>query len=163
MAWYGISRVCYVLVCPAFFSSSDTFLLLRTQKSSTKKSSLFSEVIYLIKIILVIPISNAASEGSFSTLKRVKASILSAMTVSRLNHLFMIHIFNTTVTKKMQDISSNLFVHSQKFSNFVFRLSSAFGNFSFLSCSSFLTSVRCPKKEFVKHLYQCKTRFEINS
>ena len=138
-------------------------MFLQTQKLSTEKRSLFSEVIYLIKIILVISISNAASERSFSTFKRVDASILSAMTASRLNHLFMIHIFNATVTKKMQDISSNLFLHSQKFSNFVLRLFSALGNFSFLSCSSFLTTVRCPKKEFVKHLHQCKTGFEINS
>ena len=109
MAWYGISRVCYVFVCPAFFSSSDTFLFLQTQKLSTEKRSLFSEVIYLIKIILVISISNAASERSFSTFKRVDASILSAMTASRLNHLFMIHIFNATVTKKMQDIPPTYF------------------------------------------------------
>ena len=60
---------------------------------STEKRFLFSEVIKLIKIILIAPATNAISERSFSTLKRVKTSIRSTMTDSRLNHLLLIHIY----------------------------------------------------------------------
>ena len=47
---------------------------------STEKRFLFSEVIKLIKIILIAPATNAISGGSFSTLKRVKTSTHSTMT-----------------------------------------------------------------------------------
>ena len=47
----------------------------------------------LIKIILIAPATNAISERSFSTLKRVRTSIRSTMTDSRLNHLLLIHIY----------------------------------------------------------------------
>ena len=60
---------------------------------STEKRFLFSEVIKLIKIILNAPAPNAISERSFSTLTRVKTSIRSTMTDSRLNHLLLIHIY----------------------------------------------------------------------
>ena len=60
---------------------------------STEKRYLFSEVIKLIKIILIVTATNAISERIFSTLKRVKTSIRSIMTDSRLKHLHLIHIY----------------------------------------------------------------------
>ena len=56
---------------------------------STEKRFLFSEVIKSIKIILIAPATNAISERSSSTLKRVKTSLRSTMTDSRLNHLLL--------------------------------------------------------------------------
>ena len=43
-----------------------------------------------LKIILIAPATSRIVRISFSTLKRVKPSILS----TRLNHLLMIHIYN---------------------------------------------------------------------
>ena len=59
-----------------------------------RKMFLFSDVIHLIKIILITPTTHAILERRFSELKRAKTLILSTMTDNRLNHLFMTHICN---------------------------------------------------------------------
>ena len=46
----------------------------------------------LMKIILVMPATNATSERSFSALKRVKTYLRSTMKQSRLNHLMILHV-----------------------------------------------------------------------
>ena len=63
--------------------------------------TLFSEVIKLLKLILVLPATNAISERSFSTLKRVKTYptlkrvktyLSTTMTQRRLNNLLLLHV-----------------------------------------------------------------------
>ena len=54
--------------------------------------TLYSEVITLVKLILVMPASNATSERSFSALRRVKTYLRSTMTQARLNHLMVLHV-----------------------------------------------------------------------
>ena len=54
--------------------------------------SLYSEVITLVKFILVMPASNATSERSFSALRRVKTYLRSTMTQCRLNNLMVLHV-----------------------------------------------------------------------
>lgn len=49
----------------------------------TPMQSLLSEVVKLMKLILVMPATNATSERSFSALKRVKTYLRSSMTQSR--------------------------------------------------------------------------------
>ena len=79
-----------------FFSSSDTFLRLHTRNLPTEKRSLFSEVIHLIKTILIDPAKNAISEKSFSTIRPT-------MTDSRLNYLLMVH----NCKEKLDEIDTN--------------------------------------------------------
>ena len=53
---------------------------------------LISEVIKIAKIMLVMPATNALSERSFSAMKRVKTSIRSTATDSRLNNILTLHV-----------------------------------------------------------------------
>lgn len=60
-------------------------------------TSMFSEVKVIIKLILVLPATNAVSERSFSTLRRVKSYLRSTMTESRLNSLLTLHTYKEMV------------------------------------------------------------------
>ena len=51
-------------------------------------------MIHLSKMILITPATNVISEASFSTLKVVKTSMLSAMIGNRLLHLHMVDIYH---------------------------------------------------------------------
>ena len=55
------------------------------------KKQLKAEVCTVLKLILVMPASNATSECSFSALRRVKAYLRSAMGQERLNNLMLLH------------------------------------------------------------------------
>ena len=61
--------------------------------------SLYSEVIILVKLILVMPASNATSERSFSALRRVKTYLRSTMTQTRLNNLMVLHVHRDRLDK----------------------------------------------------------------
>ena len=51
--------------------------------SSTARS-LYSEIVILVELILVMPATNATSERSFSTLRRIKSYLRTTMTQLRL-------------------------------------------------------------------------------
>ena len=53
---------------------------------------MFSEIVTLVRILLVIPATNASSERTFSALRRIKTYLRTTMTQARLNHLMMLHI-----------------------------------------------------------------------
>ena len=52
-----------------------------------------SQVCTVASLILVMPATNAASERSFSTLRRVKSYLRSTMKQARLNHTMVLHIY----------------------------------------------------------------------
>ena len=58
---------------------------------SSAERNLISEVDKLLKLVLVMPSTNAISERSFSALRRVKNYLRSTMTQERLNHLLLLH------------------------------------------------------------------------
>ena len=62
------------------------------QKLPRTYKLLISEVIKIAKIMLVMPATNALSERSFSALKRVKTSLRSTTTDSRLNNILTLHV-----------------------------------------------------------------------
>ena len=67
--------------------------LLKYFKALSKaQQELMSEVVILIKLLLVMPATNAVSERSFSALKRVKTYLRATMGDDRLNHLMLLHI-----------------------------------------------------------------------
>ena len=51
-----------------------------------------SEVVTFLKLIMVLPSTNAVSERSFSALKRMKTYLRSTMKPDRLNHLLLLHV-----------------------------------------------------------------------
>ena len=61
------------------------------QSMSTTKQAFYSEIVVIVKLMLVMPASNAVSERSFSSLKRVKTYLRNRMTEQRLNHLMLLH------------------------------------------------------------------------
>ena len=54
--------------------------------------AIYSEVVTLVRILLVIPATNATSERTFSALRRIKTYLRSTMTQARLNHLITLHV-----------------------------------------------------------------------
>ena len=53
---------------------------------------LMSQVSKLVKLLVVMPATNAASERSFSAVHRIKTYLRSTMTQQLLNHLMLLHI-----------------------------------------------------------------------
>ena len=53
---------------------------------------LMSEVARLLKLIIVMPATNAVSERSFSAMRRLKTYLRTNMSKSRLNNLMMLHV-----------------------------------------------------------------------
>ena len=61
------------------------------QKLDTIKKMLVAEVIKMVKLILVMPASNAVRERSFLSVKRIKTYLHSTITNNWLNHLLILH------------------------------------------------------------------------
>ena len=62
-------------------------------KTLTKPQiSLISQVARLLKLILVMPATNAVSERSFSAMRRLKTYLRTNMSMARLNNLMVLHV-----------------------------------------------------------------------
>ena len=61
-------------------------------KMSPGQRTLINEVFTLLKLILVLPSTNAMSERSFSAMRRLKTYLRSTMEQKRLNHLLLLHV-----------------------------------------------------------------------
>lgn len=72
-----------------FLSVSDLFELYQEIK---KYKVGFEELTKIIENVLVVPVSSASAERSFSAMKRVKTYLRSTMTSSRLNNLTLLSI-----------------------------------------------------------------------
>ena len=59
---------------------------------SVAERSLIGEVVTLLKLILVLPSTNAVSERSFSAMRRLKTYLRATMKQERLNHLLLLHV-----------------------------------------------------------------------
>ena len=53
---------------------------------------LMSQVSKLVKLLLVMPATNAESKRSFSAVRRIKMYLRSTMSQQRLNHLMLLHV-----------------------------------------------------------------------
>lgn len=67
------------------------FIRSHLQSMSSAVKATFSEICTLLKLIMVIPATNAVSERSALALRRVKTYLRTTMTQSRLNHLLILH------------------------------------------------------------------------
>lgn len=54
---------------------------------------LYPELMKLLRIMLILPATNAVSERSFSSLRRVKTYMRASMSQQRLNHLVLLHVY----------------------------------------------------------------------
>ena len=76
---YGLNSRTQILEMIALFRKLDTI----------KNKMLVAEVIKLVKLILMMPATNAVSQKSFSFLKRIKTYLCSATKNNWLNHLLI--------------------------------------------------------------------------
>ena len=85
---------------------------------------LVSEIINILKLILVMPATNAVSERSFSAMRRLYTYTRTNMTQSRLNNTIVLHIYkDKTDALNLVDVA-NEFVSGSE------HRQSIFGNFS---------------------------------
>ena len=71
------------------------------------------QVCTVASLILVMPATNAASEKSFSTLRRVKSYLRSTMQ-ARLNHTMVLHIYKEMLDNLELDSIANEFVQGSE-------------------------------------------------
>ena len=74
----------------------------------------FSEVCTLAWLILVMPATNAASEHSFSTMRRLKTYLQSTVSQNRLNHLMLLNINKQKVNSLDIDTVADEFVQGSE-------------------------------------------------
>ena len=100
-------------------STIDLQLILAYLKSLQHHEH-FSEVIVIMTLILVVPATNASSERSFSSLRRIKSYLRSTMTQPRLNHLMILHAHRErTDSLCLRDVASDFIVgHKTRLSHF---------------------------------------------
>ena len=65
----------------------------------------FGQLCRVAHLILVMPATNAVSERSFSTLRRVKSYLRSTMNQQRLNHLMIASIYKESLDAMDFDIN----------------------------------------------------------
>ena len=77
------------------FLCSDVTLpdiISKAREFSPGKRVFYSEIIKLVKPLLVMPASNASSERSFSSLRFIKSYLRNSMGQERLNNLLLLYI-----------------------------------------------------------------------
>ena len=79
-----------------------------------------SQVCILVKLILVMPATNAVSERSFSAMKRIKSYLRSTMTQQRLNHLMLLHIHKDHTDRLNLIEAANDFVYAKEHRRSIF-------------------------------------------
>jgi len=79
---FALSDECPIKTCIAFL-----------QELSLPARTYFSEVVKTVQLVLVMPATNAVTERSFSTMRRIKIYLRSTMSQDRLNHLMTLHIY----------------------------------------------------------------------
>ena len=73
--------------------TSDVTMLNQHIKSlDDSMQRLLSEVVVLVRVILVLPAMNAASEKSLTALRRIKTYMKTTMTQNRLNYCILLHV-----------------------------------------------------------------------
>ena len=69
---------------------------------------LMSQVSKLVKLLLVMPATNAESERSFSAVRRIKMYLRATMSQQRLNHLMLLHVHKSrTDSLSLVDVANN--------------------------------------------------------
>ena len=76
------------------------------QKMSKAMRMYFSEVVILIKLLLSAPATNAVSERSCSTLRRIKSYLRTTMSQSRTNHTILLNTYKEELDRlNMEEVA----------------------------------------------------------
>lgn len=86
------------------------------------KWALFSEIAIIVRLILVMPATNAVSERSFSNLRRLKTYLRSRMSQERLNSLMILHTYKEETDKLDLVAVANEFVQKKEYRKSLFGL-----------------------------------------
>ena len=73
-------------------------------------AALIDQVCNLMRLILVMPATNATSERSFSALRRVKSYLRSTMLQERLNYLMLLHVHNKTLGRALDPRANGIWL-----------------------------------------------------
>ncbi len=90
---------------PTLFDIVDLF-----KSMSPAQRNSMSEICTLLRLIQVVPATNAVSERSASALRRVKSYLRSTMSQSRLNNLMLLHVHKHRTDNLDLKICSNEFI-----------------------------------------------------
>ena len=107
---------------PAIVKDVTTFKELRkcVKALSRASKSLISQVIKLIKLVLVMPATNAVSERSFSAMRRLYKYTRTNMSQNRLNHTMTLHIHKERLDSLSLIDVANEFVGPSEHRNLIF-------------------------------------------
>ncbi|XP_065182307.1 uncharacterized protein LOC135813016 [Sycon ciliatum] len=89
-------------------SLKDCIHYLRSLSADARK--FYSEVVCVVQLLLVMPATNAVSERSFSTMRRIKTYLRSTMRQDRLNYTMVMSIYKELVDQLDLVAVSNEFV-----------------------------------------------------
>ena len=84
------------------------------QSLTVGQCTFFSEVCKVIRLLLVLPATNAVSERSFSTMRRIKSYLRNTMGQARLNHLMLLNIHKEQLDDLDLKIIANEFVRGSE-------------------------------------------------
>ena len=72
------------------------------------------QVCKLVRLLLVMPATNAQSERSFSAVRRIKTYLRSRMSQKRLNNLMLLHVHKSeTDDLDLIDVANDFIAHSE--------------------------------------------------
>ena len=101
-----------------FIGSTDTVTLqdcLEYLRSLSEGGcSFYSEVCQVVKLLLVMPATNAYSERSFSVMRRLKTYLRSTVGQTRLNHIMLLHIHKAQLDGLDLSLIANDFVYGNE-------------------------------------------------
>ena len=91
---------------------------------SVGEKQLLSQVVKLMKLLLVMPATNAISERSFSAMRHIKTYLRSTMVQERLYSVMVLHIHKeltdgldlNNICKDVKSLYLNQIIKRQKFS-----------------------------------------------
>ena len=82
--------------------------------------SLFPQVLILLKLLLVCPVSSCECERSFSALRRLKTWLRTTMTQRRLNHISICHVHQEQLDNVNVHELAKLFVQKSEIRRGIF-------------------------------------------
>ncbi len=82
------------------------------KKLTSSQRELYSEVVTLLKIVLVNPSTNSTSEWSFSAMRRIKTYLRSSMSQNRLNAMMILHVHKDRTDKICLPDVAKAFINS---------------------------------------------------
>ena len=88
----------------------EDFRAFKKDPNSQWKLDHYSQILIVLKLILILPASNCTSERSFSAMKRIKTYLRTTMSQKRLNWLMILHVHKERTDNLSIERIVNLFV-----------------------------------------------------